>query len=69
MSDKMESKAKYDTMDALVRNELLRKEESIRSLHKAMEDRFRGLMNDLEAEGMRRKEQEAVFRGEIKHVQ
>lgn len=26
LSEKMESKAKYDTMDALVRNELLRKE-------------------------------------------
>lgn len=26
MSEKMENKAKYDTMDALVRNELLKKE-------------------------------------------
>jgi hypothetical protein len=69
MSDKMETKAKYDTMDALVRNELLKKEESIRSLHKAMEDQFRSLMNELQAEGVRRKEQEGSFRGEIKRVQ
>lgn len=69
MSDRMESKAKYDTMDALVRNELLRKEESIRALHKAMEDQFRSLMGELQAEGARRKEQESLFRGEIKHVQ
>jgi len=40
----METKAKYDTMDALVRAELLKKEESIRSLHMAMEDQFRSLM-------------------------
>ncbi len=53
----MENKAKYDTMDALVRNELLKKEESIRSLHKAMEDQFRNMMTELQAEGGRRKEQ------------
>ena len=44
MSERMENKAKYDTMDALVRAELLKKEESIRSLHKAMEDQFRSMM-------------------------
>lgn len=44
MSDKMETKAKYDSMDNLVKNELNKKEESIRSLHKAMEDQFRSLM-------------------------
>lgn len=57
MSDKMETKAKYDSMDSLVRNELNKKEESIRSLHKAMEDQFRSLMGELQAEGARRKEQ------------
>lgn len=69
MSERMENKAKYDTMDALVRAELLKKEESIRSLHKAMEDQFRNLMTELQGEGSRRKEQEAAFRGEIKRVQ
>lgn len=65
----MENKAKYDTMDALVRNELLKKEESIRSLHRAMEDQFRSMMNELQAEGGRRKEQEAATRAEIRRVQ
>ena len=69
MSDKMETKAKYDNMDNLLRNELNKKEESIRSLHKAMEDQFRNLMGELQAEGARRKEQESTFRGEIKRVQ
>lgn len=69
MSEKMENKAKYDTMDALVRNELLKKEESIRSLHKAMEDQFRSMMNELQSEGGRRKEQEAAMRAEIRRVQ
>ena len=57
MSEKMENKAKYDTMDSLVRNELLKKEESIRSLHRAMEDQFRSMMAELNAQGGRRKEQ------------
>lgn len=57
MNDKMETKAKYESMGDLVRNELNKKEESIRSLHKAMEDQFRSLMGELQAEGARRKEQ------------
>lgn len=65
----METKAKYDTMDANVRNQLLKKQESIRSLHKAMEDQFRSLMTELQAEGGKRKEQQVNFRGEIKRVQ
>lgn len=69
INERMETKAKYDTMDALVRNQLLRKEESIRALHKAMEDQFRLVLGQLQEEAARRNEQEANFRGEIKHVQ
>lgn len=57
LSERMDNKAKYDTMDALVRNELIRKEESIRSLHKAMEDQFRIVVTQLQDEAARRSEQ------------
>lgn len=50
-------------MDSLVRNELIKKEESIHSLHRAMEDQFRSMMGELQAEGGRRKEQEGNMRG------
>lgn len=49
MNEKMENKAKYDTMDAIVRGELLKKEESIKSLQRVMEDQFRGFMQELQS--------------------
>jgi hypothetical protein len=52
-----------------VRNEFLKKEESIKGLQMSMEQQFRTLMNELQLEGGKRKEQESAFRFEIKKVQ
>ena len=53
----MENQAKYNNISAEVRQEFIKKEDSIRSLQKAMEDQFRSMMGEIQSEGGRRKEQ------------
>ena len=65
----MEFKSQYDKMDSLVKNEFMKKEETIRALNNYMEEQFKNMMKELQNEAIKRKEQETSFRAEIKRVQ
>ena len=69
LSEKMEVMSQYDKMDHLVKNEFMKKEETIRALNNYMEEQFRNMMKELQNEAIKRKEQETAFRAEIKRVQ
>lgn len=68
-SDKQEFRARYENMDVLVRNEFQRKEESIRQLHSFVESQIKNVQKEVMSEAGTRKEQESIFRAEMKRMQ
>ncbi|KAL4480269.1 hypothetical protein ABPG74_020785 [Tetrahymena malaccensis] len=67
--EREEMRERYQALDALMRTEFQRKDESIKSLQAIMENQVKGLQNALKFEEQSRNQQEIVFRNEILKMQ